>query len=192
MALESWDRQTNTLKYDETLYQKNTNTWLRDSSYPNTQIPTAQESFRVFIVKHFELTTDNKSGFTSLKIKHQSPFIAKQWSELMINQVNTFYRQKDKAESEKAVNYLNQEITTTGLSEVKESIAELIQQQIKKLTLIEANQLYVFEFIDPPAVMELKSEPKRALICILFALFGGMLSIVLVLIKHYFFKKKVA
>lgn len=192
MALESWDRQTNTLKYDETLYQKNTNTWLRDSSYPNTQIPTAQESFRVFIGKHFELTTDNKSGFISLKIKHQSPFIAKQWAELMINQVNAFYRQKDKAESEKAVNYLNQQITTTGLSEVKESIAELIQQQIKKLTLIEANQLYVFESIDPPAVMELKSEPKRALICILFALFGGMLSIVLVLIKHYFFKKKVA
>ena len=192
MALESWDPETNTLAYDENLYQKNTNTWVRDASYPNTQIPTAQESFRAFIGKHFALTTDNKTGFISLKIKHQSPFIAKQWADLMIKQVNTFYRQKDKVESEKAVSYLNQQITTTSLSEIKESIAELLQQQTKKLTLIEAKQLYVFESIDPPAVMELKSEPGRALICILIALFGGMLSIVLVLIKHYVFKKKVA
>lgn len=182
MALESWDLQTNTLAYDENLYQKNTNAWV-------TQIPTSQESFRVFI-NHFVLSEDKKTGFLSLKVKHQSPFIAKQWAELMINQVNTFYREKDKAESEKAVSYLNQQITTTSLSEVREAIAELLQQQTKKLTLIEANQLYVFESIDPPVVMELKSEPRRSLICIFFALFGGMLSILLVLIRHYVFSEK--
>ena len=38
--------------------------------------------------------------------------------------------------------------------------------------------------------MEKKSEPKRALICILSALLGGMLSILLVLIRHYAFTKK--
>jgi LPS O-antigen subunit length determinant protein (WzzB/FepE family) len=40
--------------------------------------------------------------------------------------------------------------------------------------------------------MEQKSEPKRALIITLSAILGGMLSIVLVLIKHYGFKKKLA
>ena len=61
---------------------------------------------------------------------------------------------------------------------------------MQQLTLIEANQSYVFDFIDPPAVMEKKSEPKRALICILITLFGGMLSVILVLLRHYFFIKK--
>ena len=65
-----------------------------------------------------------------------------------------------------------------------------MQQETQKLTLIEANEFYVFEYIDSPAVMETKSEPKRALICILFTVLGGMLSILIVLYKHYFFNEK--
>jgi LPS O-antigen subunit length determinant protein (WzzB/FepE family) len=66
-----------------------------------------------------------------------------------------------------------------------------LQEETKKLTLIEANQYYVFDYIDPPAVMEKKSAPKRALIFILSALLGVILSILSVLIRHYAIKKKV-
>jgi LPS O-antigen subunit length determinant protein (WzzB/FepE family) len=72
------------------------------------------------------------------------------------------------------------------LSEIKEALAQLLQEQTKKLTLNEANQLYVFDYIDPPAVMEEKSGPKRALICILGTLLGGILSVLYVLIRHYY------
>ena len=137
------------------------------------------------------LSEDIKSGFITLSIKHQSPFVAKQWAGLVVNEVNAFYRQKDKLESERAVSYLNQKISMTSLSEIKEVLAQLLQEETKKLTLIEANQFYVFDYIDPPAVMEKKSEPKRALICILSALLGGMLSIVIVLIRQYAVKQKV-
>jgi hypothetical protein len=190
MAVKSWNIETNTLTFDESIYDTNSNTWIRDYSYPQQQIPSAQESFEVFKTEHLNLSEDKKSGFITLSIKHQSPFIAKQWVELVINEVNAFYRQKDKSESEKAVNYLNQQISITGLSEIKQVLAQLLQEETKKLTLIEANQYYVFDYIDPPAVMEEKSEPKRALICILSALLGGMLSILLVLIRHYNFNKK--
>ena len=109
---------------------------------------------------------------------------------MVINEVNAFYRQQDKSESEKAVSYLNQKISITGLSEIKEVLAQLLQEETKKLTLIEANQSYVFDYIDPPAVMEEKSEPKRSLICILSRSIGWMLSILLVLIRHYAFSEK--
>ena len=191
MAVKSWNSKTNTLAFDDSIYDTNSNTWIRDFSYPQQQIPSAQESFEVFKTEHLSLSEDKKSGFITLSIKHQSPFIAKQWAELVVNEVNAFYRQKDKSESEKAVSYLNQQISITGLSEIKQVIAQLLQEETKKLTLIEANQYYVFDYIDPPAVMEQKSEPKRALICILSALLGGMLSIVLVLIRHYAIKQKV-
>ncbi len=192
MAVKSWNYKTNTLTFDDSIYKMNSNTWVRDYSHPQQQIPSAQESFEVFLTGHLSLSEDKKSGFITLSIKHQSPFIAKQWTELVINEVNAFYRQKDKSESEKAVNYLNQQISMTGLSEIKLVIAQLLQEETKKLALVEANQYYVFDYIDPPAVMEKKSEPKRSLICILSALLGGMLSIVLVLIRHYVIKQKVA
>lgn len=190
MAVKSWNSKTNTLTFDDSIYDTNSNTWIRDYSYPQQQIPSAQESYAVFKTAHLRLSEDKESGFITLSIKHKSPFIAKQWTELIVNEVNSFYRQKDKLESEKAVSYLNQEILKTSLSEIKEVLAQLLQEETKKLTLIEANQYYVFDYIDPPAVMEQKSEPRRSLICIISALLGGMLSIVLVLIKHYAFREK--
>ncbi len=189
MAVKSWNPKTNIVAYDESIYDNSSNTWVRDYSYPRQQIPSAQESFEVF-KQHVSLSEDKKSGFITLSMKHQSPYVAKQWTELIVNEVNAFYRQKDKSESEKIVSYLNQQISMTGFSEIKLVLAQLLQEETKKLTLIEANQYYVFDYIDPPAVMEKKSEPKRALICVLSAILGGMLSILLVLIRHYFFSEK--
>jgi hypothetical protein len=192
MAVKSWDSKINTLVYDDSIYDTKSNTWIRDYSYPQQQIPTAQESFKVFKTEHLSSSKDERSGFITISIKHQSPFVAKQWLELVVNEVNAFYRQKDRLESERAVIYINQQILMTGLSEIKQVLAQLLQEETKKLTLIEANQFYVFDYIDPPAVMEEKSEPKRALIFILSALLGGMLSILFVLISHYAIKQKVA
>ena len=190
MAIKSWNYKTNTIVYDKNIYDIDSNTWTRDYSYPQRQIPSAQESFEEFKTNHLRLSEDKKTGFVTLSIKHQSPFIAKQYTELIVDEINSFYRQKDKLESERAVSYLNQQILMTGLSEIKEVLAQLLQEETKKLALIEANEFYVFDYIDPPAVMEEKSEPKRALICILSALLGVILSFLLVLIKHYTFSKK--
>jgi uncharacterized protein involved in exopolysaccharide biosynthesis len=189
MAVKSWNPKTNTVSFNENIYDMKSATWIRDYSYPQQQIPSAQESFEEFKLK-LNLNEDKNTGFVTLSIKHQSPFVAKQWAELVVNEVNGFYRQKDKLESEKAVSYLNHQISLTSFSEIKQVLSELLQEETKKLTLIEANKFYVFDYIDPPAVMEIKSEPKRVLICILGALLGGMLSIVLVLIRHYAFSKK--
>jgi len=186
MAVKSWNSKTNTVVFDDDIYETNNSTWIRDYSYPRQQIPSAQESFEVFKSKLI-LNVDNNNGFVTLSIKHQSPYIAKQWVSLIVDEVNSFYRQKDKLESEKAVSYLNQQISMTGLSEIKQVLAQLLQEETKKLTLIEANQFYVFDYIDPPAVMEQKAEPKRALICILSALLGGVLSILFLLIRRYYF-----
>ena len=184
MAVKSWDGRKNILSYDDRIFEASSNTWVRDYKYPKKQIPSAQESFEKFISEHLTLSEEKKTGFITLSVKHQSPFIAKQWVELVIDEVNAFYRQKDKSDSEKALSYLNQQISMTSLSEVKQVIAKLLQEETKKLTLVEANQFYVFDYIDPPAIMEEKSSPKRIFICILFALFGGIMSILLVILRH--------
>ncbi len=189
MAFKSWDAKTNTVAFDESIFNANTNTWNTDNTFSKTKIPSAQESFEAF-KSRLNLNIDKSTGFITLSIKHQSPFVSKQWVELIVSEINSFYRQKDKSESEKAVGYLNQQISMTALSEIKQALAQLLQEETKKLALIEANQFYVFDYIDPPVVMEQKSEPKRALICILSSLLGGVLSILFVLIRHYVFFKK--
>ena len=188
MALESWDAQTNTLNYDESIYNLKSNTWV-DNPDSKNKLPSVQESFNAF-GDLLGLNTDIKTGFISITIRHQSPFVAKEWVDLLINEVNNFYRQKDKSESEKAISYLNKQIAITSLSEVKSVISELLKEETQKLALIEANDFYVFDFIDPPAVMEKKSEPQRSRISIVIALLGGMLSVIIVFTKYYLFKEE--
>lgn len=192
MAVNHWDPKTNTLILNESIYNTSNNTWI--GNYPDSKQsrPSAQKSFRVFKGNHLKFSEDKATGFMTLSIKHQSPLVAKQWAELVVNQINSFYRNIDKSASEKAVSYLNQQILMTDLSEIKQVLAQLLQEETKKLVLIEANESYVFDYIDPPALMEQKSEPNRALICIIIALLGSTLSIFFVLIRHYILRLKIS
>ena len=58
MALKSWNSKTNTVSYDTNIFDTSSNTWIRDYSYPQQQIPSAQESYEEF-EKHISL---NKIG----------------------------------------------------------------------------------------------------------------------------------
>ena len=187
MALKSWNSLNNTLEFDKTIYDPATNSWLNETSSKEKNIPTTQESFKKFIEQHFFITEDGKTGFITLSIKHKSPFIAQKWNALLVDEINSYYRTIDKLEAEKAISFLNKQIVQTNLTQVKEVLAELIQKETEKLTLIAANEFYVFDYIDPASPMEEKSEPNRALICILYTIFGFMLSIIYVFIKHYRF-----
>ena len=127
MALKSWNHNNKSLTYDDNIYIYETNTWVRDYSHPYKQIPSPQESYKIFQDKHFGIIEDKKTGFITISTKHQSPILAKEWTELFVNEINAFYRQKDKLESQKAVSYLNEQITITNLSEIKQVVAELLK-----------------------------------------------------------------
>ena len=167
MAMESWNSASNVIVYDKNIYDEVTQTWTRGVKYPQTQAPSAQEAFVVYRNQHIQISTDIDTGFVTLSVKHQSPFIAKA-----------------------SVTFLNAQIAQTNFSEIKQVIAQLLQQKTQQLTLIEVSDFYVFEYLDPPAVMERKSEPRRSLICIFGAFLGGLFSILIVLIRHYAFNNK--
>ena len=190
-AVKYWENKEDKIIYDDDIFDINTNTWVRKFRYPQKLIPSAQESFEEFTEHYFNLSEDKKSGYVILSIKHQSPSLAKKWVEMFVEEINIFYRQKDKVESEKAVEYLNKQMLKTSFSEIKQATASLLQKEIQKLTLIEANPDYVFEYIYPPSEMEEESEPERFLIIFLFAFFGFFLGACFVLLRYFFFPKKI-
>lgn len=182
MALKSWDADNNSIIYNDSLFDSEQQTW--------TQIPSSQESYKVFM-ESLEFTKNKETGFAYISIKHQSPYIAKEWTELVVNQLNYFFRAKDKREAKAAMDFLNLQMAQTSYTEIKQVIAQLLQQKMQTLTLIEANEFYVFSYLDPPMVMENKIEPTRSSISILGAIFGGMLGILFVIIRHYFTNRSI-
>lgn len=185
MASASWNSNSNIIEYNNNIYDIESNVWLDDSFGSDNAQPSSQQSFAAFKRKHLSIDHDIKTNFLTIRVKHQSPYIARDWAMLVVDQINFFYRSKDKEHAEKASNYLNSILITSKVAEINQVIASLLQQETQTLTLIEANEFYVFEYIDPPAVMEEKVEPQRALICILFTFFGGILGVGIVLARHY-------
>lgn len=184
MALENWNNETNTISYNLDKYDMQSKTWVGYPSLNGSNSPSPQESFLVFN-SLLQISEDSKSGFISLSMTHESPIIAKAWVDIIINEINDFYRLKDKSEAQRAVNYLNGQLSSSQLSEIKKILTDLLKKELQKLTLIEANKDYVFEYIDPPAVMEQKSGPTRSIICILGAFIGFLIGVFVVLIKRY-------
>lgn len=182
MAIESWDESSNSIIYDRKIFDKETKAWL-------VEIPSAQQSYRAFN-ENLRIFKDELTGFVTIAVKHQSPYIAKEWTELIVNELNDFFRAKDKVEAKAAMNFLNAQIAQTSFTEIKQVIAKLLQEKTQQLTLIEVNDFYVFEYIDPPAVMEKKIEPTRSFICIVGAFLGAVLGVFIILIRFYLREKK--
>ena len=188
MAVDSWDENTRSIKYDISIYDESKNLWTRKVPYPKNSTPTAQESFDVF-KGHMNVFEDKDSGFVTISVKHQSPLIAQKWTLLIVEELNSYFRTKDKKEAEIAVSYLNNQIAQTSYTEIKQVIAQLLQRRTQQLTLIEVSKSYVFDYIDPPIVMEKKSEPKRLVICIFAAFFGIISGMVLVIFRYFISNK---
>ncbi len=187
MAIDSWDASLNTISYDSSQYNFDSSTWVRKVKLPKLPEPSAQESFKEF-QEIFQISEDKDTGFIKISIYHQSPHVAKNWVELIIHKINESLRAQKKLEAEKAIEYLNLQMAQSNFAEIKQALSELIKNQIQQLTLVEANEEYVFKYIDPPIVEEEKVKPRRILI-VVFAVLIGFISACLYILIRYFRKK---
>ena len=185
MAVNDWNSSTNKLSYDNKVFDFDNKLWIREVSFPKEKTPSAQEAHRKFNDGHFSLYEDKDTGFITLHIKHHSPYIAQSWLNTILVNINKTIRTEQKIKTLTSIDFLNQQLIKTQYTEVKQALSFLLQQETEKLMLIESNQDYVFKTIDPPAVPELKSGPSRSLICIIGALIGGILSVIVALLNHY-------
>ena len=184
MAIESWDAEASELIYDEEIYDKRNNKWIRDVDFPYSVKPSPQEAHEEFI----ELVTtaeDKETGIISVSLEHKSAGIAKRWVELMVSRASEDLRMKDIRDAEESIKFMEAQREKTSLVSLDEVFAQLIEEQTKTIMLANVSKDYVFDVIDPPVAPELKSKPSRVLICVLGTLLGGMLGVVVVLVRHY-------
>ena len=185
MAAEGWDPASNKSIVDTSIYDSSSKIWVRDVGLAFQVKPSVQEAHKAFVESALSVSEDKQTGFVTLEIKHYSPSVARDWVLLIVNGVNNAVRARDVEEAENSIAFLNEQRQKTSLVSLTEVFAELIEQQTKTVMLAAASEEYVFQIIDPPVAPELKSEPSRALICILGVLLGGMLAVLYVLIRHY-------
>ncbi|MDW2301107.1 LPS O-antigen length regulator [Vibrio alginolyticus] len=183
MAAKDWDLADNKLILDEELYNPNTGEWLREPNGLRGATPTAQEAFQVFNKEVLSVSQDKESGLYTLSVKSYSPYIAQQWVNWLIEDINKVMRERTIAETSQNLAYLNTQLQKTAVADMQSTFYKLIEEQTKSLMLAEVQEEFIFKVVDPAVVPELKDGPKRALICVLGILLGGMFGTVSVLIR---------
>jgi len=183
LAAKSYNNSTQELLFNQKLYESETKTW------KNNEIPSYLKAHKAYIGM-LSITQDKKTGFISINIEHISPVFAKDFLELIIRESNELIRKKDMEESKQGLEYLTSELSKTPFVAIKESINALIEVQLETQMLAQINQDYILTEIEPPFIPEQKSKPSRSFICVAGTILGGILGVLIVLIRHYSFAEE--
>ena len=184
-AAEGWSRSSGKLQINHGLYDIASREWLlQDDDTDAFRPPTSWELFKRFR-QMVSVSEDKKSGLVSVSIEYYSPQMAKDWLDLYVSAINEHMQSRQIAKVSNNIDYLEAQIDKTSIAEMREVFYTIIEEQIKKKMVAEASPDYAFVTVSPSMVPQKKSQPNRAMICILGTLLGGMLSVLLVFVGHY-------
>ena len=127
------------------------------------------------------VSEDKKTRLVTLSIRWKDPQIAADWANQYVKQLNERLRQEALEESQRNVTYLQREIASSSIVSLQQSMARVLEGEMQKLMLARGNEEFAFKIIDSASPPKLRDSPKRSLIAILSAFFGGLLGVLIVL-----------
>lgn len=174
-AAKGWDREANALIYDPAIYDIEKKLWVREVEPHQTKEPSDDESYEKFR-DVFKVVLDKKKSLFTLTMDSYSPFMAKEWLTLYINDFNNFMKEKDIKASTDNLDFLNNYIKELPYNDLRVALFTLIEEQLKVLMLTKSKNNYALEVIQSAFVPDNKDSPKRAVICIAGTFLGGLLA----------------
>ncbi len=146
-------------------------------------IPTANDAYRYFNKKIRYVSEDKKTGLVTLRIEWRDRRMAVVWAEELIKRVNDEMRGHAIQESNASIGLLKEQLASTSVVPLQQSISALIEAQVKRRTYALVRPDFAFRIIDPPVVPDSKNHifPNRILFLFLGILTGLVLSVLLVL-----------
>lgn len=187
MAGESWDMTTNTLLLNQALYDPVTNQWQRAVKAPKKPTPSYWEAYVVFS-NLLSISQDKSTSMITIDLEFFSPSLAQQWLNWLVEDVNNVMREQDQKEAQDSINYLTSQLKETHVASMETVFYQLIEEQTKNMMLTKVKADYVLKTVDPALLPEEKAKPKRALIVVLGTFLGGLLSLIIVLVRYFFNK----
>ncbi len=107
------------------------------------------------------------------------------WLTWLVQDINEYMREQDQIEAKASIDYLTSQLAKIKVATMETVFYELIEEQTKNMMLTMVKKEYVLKTIDPAQVPETRAKPNRSLILILGTILGGMLSILIVLIRFF-------
>ena len=181
MAVDKWYKNTNTIYYNSRKFVEEKNIWTEKDK------PSIQDSYQEYR-KILTIFDDKKTSFVTISIEHFSPNISKQWTEILLEQIDENMRSNDRVNAVKSIDFLKTRLESTKLEEIRAVISNLIASQEKILMLSETSSNYIFKVIDSPYAPEENLKPNRLIILIVGTFFGFLSAVIYTLLRYLFRK----
>lgn len=171
MAAKGWDKINDKLIIDKDIYDQEKKKWIRTVKEGKDPKPTAWEAYSE-LIDNISIEYISKKHIIKVNISHYSPQIAAAWLQLLIKELNFFWKEKNLSETKNAIELLEKEASRASIAEVREALYGLIAEHIKTQTLTQVTEEVIFETVGEVTVPEEKSKPKRALLLLFFTIIG--------------------
>lgn len=184
MATKSWNKISNQIDYDEKKYDLDKDEWIIKSKPPKGPKPSDQDAYKEFM-RILTVTEERSSNFITISIAHESPYIARDWLNLLVAELNDVIREKELSQAQKALDYLNQVSFSTSIKNIDLVLFDLIESKIRTIMLANIKDEFIFEIVDPPIASERRDSPNRFLIMLIGTFIGLFLSIIFIIRSIY-------
>jgi len=147
------------------------------------KIPTLWTANQLFKEKIRVLTTDTKTGLSTLIITWDDPVVAARWANGLVKMANDYLRDKTIVESERNIAYLTEQGAKTDAVGVKQAVYSILQTEISKAMLAKGSDEYALKVVDPAFAPEKASSPKPALWIFIGTVAGLICSFIIVMVR---------
>ena len=176
LASKNWDSAQNIIVYSKKGYDSK-----NDSL---TYVPRDIDVYKGYMDR-IGVFFDKRTKFTHISFKHYSPYFAKELLDSLVLTINNDIRDIDVKVAKESIEFLEDQIAKTNVSDLKLIFSKLIEKNIKTVLLAEVNPEFVFTVVDPAYVPDIKSAPSRGLMCILITIFGFLFVVTFLTIFDY-------
>lgn len=150
-----------------------------------TDTPTVYDGAGRFIEKRLNVSEDKKTGIVRLSVVWTDPDTASRLANLLVTRLNEALRDRAISDSERNIAYLQEELKSTQVVSLQQSIGRLVDTELQKLMLARGNKEFAFKVVDPAVAPRDRDSPNRVLITLTSSLLGGLFGMILLLSLHF-------
>jgi uncharacterized protein involved in exopolysaccharide biosynthesis len=131
------------------------------------------------------VSEDRKTGLVTLGIAWRDASMAAEWANTMVARLNAQMRARAIADANQNIAFLRQELASTSIVPMQQSIGRLLEAELQKLMLARGNAEFAFRVVDAAQAPKRRSRPQRLLIIAGSLLLGGAAGCGWVIARHY-------
>jgi uncharacterized protein involved in exopolysaccharide biosynthesis len=153
--------------------------------------PTLADGFERFNRKIRRVDQDRRTGMVTITIRWKDPDLAAAWANDLVERLNTRLREQAVRDFRRNIQHLKGEFDKTQVVALRESIASVMESEIRREMLAVARPDYAFRVIDPavPAPLHKFVSPNQKLLVAL-SFGGGLLLGVLIVISMHLYRRE--